>query len=105
MHVHGPLDGEADPDEVERERPRGDAELARPVVPLDQLPEQEAGRTECDHVERYEELMTEETHAERDEGEREVRDEPRLAPEEPGHERAEHDHSADRGTELGRVRR
>ena len=105
MQVHAPLDGEPDPDEVERERPRCDAELTRSLVPVEQLPEQRAGGAERDRIERHEELVPEEAHAERDESEREVRDEPRLAPEEPGEERAEHDRPADRRARARCIRR
>src|SRR5207253_1546669 len=100
-----PADREPDPDEVERERPRHEAELARPLVPLDELTEQEPRGSERDRVERHEERVSEEADTERDERERGERDEPRLAAEEPGEERAEHDHASDGGPDLRRVRR
>jgi hypothetical protein len=105
VHVDAPADREPDPEKVERERPRHDAELAGPLVPLDELPEQEPRGPERDRVERHEKRVSEEADSERDERERGERNEPRLAPEEPGEERAEHDHSCDGDPDLGRVRR
>ena len=105
MHVDAPADREPDPEKVERERPRHDAELAGPLVPLDELPEQEPRGPERDRVERHEKRVSEEADSERDERERGERNEPRLAPEEPDEERAEHDHSSDGDPDLGRVRR
>ena len=100
MDVDAPLERDADPSEVERERPRRDAELPRPSVSLHELPEQEAGRPERDRVERHEQLVIEEVHPERDEGERREGDEPWLAPEEPGEQRAEQERSTNRRCEL-----
>ena len=77
----------------------------RPVVSLDELPEQQTRGPERDHVERHEERVSEEPDPERDERERGERDEPRLAAEEPGEERAEHNLASDGSPDLGCVRR
>ena len=95
-----PRERETDPDQVERERPRREPELTRPLVAVHELPEQQPGRAERDDVERHEQLVAEEADAERDEGERGVCDEPRLAPEEPRKQRAEHERSDDRDGKL-----
>ena len=71
-------DREPDPDQVERERPRRDAELARPLVPVHELPEEEPRRAERDRVERHEQRVAEEADAERDERERGERDRARA---------------------------
>src|SRR5262249_15006222 len=104
VDVAAPSDRDTDPNEVEREWPRDDAQLTRPLVSLDELPEQTTRSPERDRVERNEKGVSEEADADRDQRKSCKRDEPRLAAKDPSEQRAEHEHSSDRSPELRRVR-
>src|SRR5262249_23425755 len=87
VDVAAPSDRDADPNEVEREGPRDDAQLTRPLVSLDELPEQTTCSPERDRVERNEKGVSEEADADRDQRKSCKRDEPRLAAKDPSEQR------------------
>ena len=104
MHVDAPRRAKA---RSRRDRARAATRRGRAperVVSVDELPQHQQGGAGRDGIESTRRLWCSEVHAERDEGEGPVGDEPWLALEEPREERADHDRPADPCQKLRHAR-